>query len=267
MRVFRDGNAFLRLSTFILVIHVVISIMPSAHAMPAQSQKADQEVQNHEQKERLFKRHLEHQVIKNTKVALPHRLLATKLALGAMLANGAKIVLSGKAALHKKLANAARTASRIKLTLGTIIKSSQPNFHLIGSEEALNGDDETFRKWFEGDEVRKVWTDKEHKTIVSVLESVIGTKIAVGGMLMGWIKRELEGKASLAEKFAWAAKVASREKIIMALRMGSDLGLEDDMPLPKYDTLSDDQKWKTYLEELEKFAEKHGVEWNRIVLG
>ena len=73
---------------------------------------------------------------------------------------------------------------------------------------------------------------------------------------------------SLAEKFAWAAKVASREKLILALRVGSELGLKDDMPLPNYETLSDDKKWKKYLEELEKFAEKNRiVEWNKIVLG
>ena len=264
MRVFKDRHDFLWLSTFILVIHVVILVMPSAHAIPTQPQKAHQEVQKHEQKERLYKRSME---LQDTKVSLPHRLLATKIALGAMLATGAKHVLTGKAALQKKLANAARAVSRIKLTLGTIIKSSKPNYHLIGSEEALNGDDETFWKWFDGDEVNDIWVNKKHKTLVSVLESVIAGKIALGGALINRIKSELEGKALLAEKVAWAAKVASREKLVMALRMGSELGLEDDMPLPKYDTLSDDKKWKAYLEELEKFAEKHGVEWNRFVLG
>ena len=40
----------------------------------------------------------------------------------------------------------------------------------------------------------------------------------------------------------------------MALRLGSELGLKDDMPLPKYDAFSDDDKWKKYIEELGKFA-------------
>ena len=205
---------------------------------------------------------------KTSNVSLPNRLLATKLALGAMLANGAEKLLSGKAALTNKLANAARAAWRTKITLATIIKSSRPNYHMAGSEEALNGNDETFLKWLEGDEMRQIWLNKQHKTLVSVLESAIATKIALGGILMGAIKNELQAKTSLAEKFAWAAKVASREKLIWALRVGSELGLKDDMPLPKYKTLSDDKKWKEYLEELEKFAEKHRiVGWNKIVLG
>ena len=205
---------------------------------------------------------------KTSNVSLPNRLLATKLALGAMLANGAEKLLSGNAALTNKLANAARAAWRTKITLATIIKSSRPNYHMAGSEEALNGNDETFLKWLEGDEMRQIWLNKQHKTLVSVLESAIATKIALGGILMGAIKNELQAKTSLAEKFAWAAKVASREKLIWALRVGSELGLKDDMPLPKYETLSDDKKWKEYLEELEKFAEKHRiVGWNKIVLG
>ena len=114
MRVFKNSHDFLRLSTFILVIHVVILVLPLADATPTQSQKAHQEVQKHEQKGRLYKRSMALQDIKPQKttrwftpqITLPHRLLATKLALGAMLANGAKQVLSGKAALQKKLANA-----------------------------------------------------------------------------------------------------------------------------------------------------------------
>ena len=100
-----------------------------------------------------------------------------------------------------------------------------------------------------------------------MLESAIAVKIRLGGTLMDGIKNELQGKASLTEKFAWASKVASRAKLIWALQVGSELGLKDDMPLPKYDTLSDDDKWKKYIEELGKFAESHGVDWDRIVLG
>ena len=188
----------------------------------------------------------------NLSISLPNRLLATKLAIGDKLANVVKHVLSGKSAIIMKLANAVRATSRIKLTLATIIQSSKPNFHLIGSEEALNGDDETFWKWFEGEEIRKIWSNKKYKTIFSIPESAIAVKI--GGMLMEGIKNELQRKASLTEKFAWAAKVASRAKLIWALQVGSELGLKDDMPLPKYDTLSDDDKWKKYIEELGKFA-------------
>ena len=306
MMVFKDHQNFLRLPTYFLVIVILVLPLAHTMPTPSQRTDHDQEDQRPEPEKRLFKRgvstiiaypdfqklpealHMTKEVpeipdisepqvtqpevqnIKSqetTSVSLLNRLLATKLAIGAKLANVVKHVLSGKSAIIMKFANATRAASRIKLTLATIIQSSKPNFHLIGSEEALNGDDETFWKWVEGEEVNKIWSNKNYKTLVSMLESAIAVKIRLGGTLMDGIKNELQGKASLTEKFAWASKVASRAKLIWALQVGSELGLKDDMPLPKYDTLSDDDKWKKYIEELGKFAESHGVDWDRIVLG
>ena len=124
MMVFKDHQNFLRLPTYFLVI--VILVLPLAHTMPTPYQKTDQEDQRPEPEERLFKRgvstiiaypdfqklpealHMTKEVpeipdisepqvtqpevqnIKSqetTSVSLLNRLLATKLAIGAKLAN------------------------------------------------------------------------------------------------------------------------------------------------------------------------------------